>query len=439
MKRHNQYICDRLRTFKYHRTFSEDMDVRRTAVVKLNPSDEQRDALHRTAEQYLYCANRTSEHCWSNTSYTECKTNKREVRDTLYPELREETDLQAQLVQAAIKRAVEAIKACVERWKKCQRVSCPTFTAETMDYDARSATFYRNKVSLATVAGRVEPSFVLPRDSPTPYERYVLSENYEFRESTLRYDAATDEFYLNISTRRIDSDEEVSIDTGHRDQTVLGIDLGVNSLAVSSTGTFWHGDDYDHWCREFEKRRGEMQQRGTQAAHNALLRLGKREDAWRKQYIHTVANELVAEAVEHDCDVIAFEDLTDIRERLPHAKWHHVWAFRRLFEYVSYKAPEQGVSVEQVEPNHTSQRCSRTDCGFTHEDNRHGERFNCQKCGYEVNADYNGAKNIGLRYARKRVHRLRSSPTSGSGDAEVDLRVNGGMLNGDGYRRIAGA
>jgi len=432
--------------------------VRRTAVVKLTVSDEQRDALHRTAEQYLYCANRTADYCWSDTSYTECKTNKRQVRDALYSEFREETDLQAQLVQAAIKRAVEAVKGVVERWKKGQRVSCPTFTAETMDYDARSATFYRNKVSLATVEGRVEPSFILPADSPTPYERYVLSEDYEFRESTVRYDAVDDEFYIQLSTRRTDGvDEtcvssahqnasrsgddnaEVPADTGHPDQTVLGIDLGVNSLAVSSTGTFWQGDEYDHWCREFEKRRGEMQQRGAQAAHNALLRLGKREEAWRKQYIHTLANELVTEAVEHDCDVIVFEDLTDIRERLPHAKWHHVWAFRRLYEYVSYKTPEWGVSVEQVEPNHTSQRCSRTDCGFTHEDNRHGERFKCQKCGYEVNADYNGAKNIGLRYARKRTHKLRSSPKSGSGDAEVDLRINGGTLNGESHRPVAGA
>ena len=51
--------------------------------------------------------------------------------------------------------------------------------------------------------------------------------------------------------------------------------------------------------------------------------------------------------------MIVFEDLTDIRERLPYAKWHHIWAFRRLYEYVSYKAPEQGVSVEEVEPNHS--------------------------------------------------------------------------------------
>ena len=417
------------------------MEVRWTAVVKLAVSDEQRDALHRTAEQYLYCANRTANYCWSDTSYTECKTNKRRVRDALYDDLREETELHSQLVQAAIRRAVEAVKGVVERWKKGQRVSQPTFTAETIDYDARSATFYRCKASLATVDGRVELPFVLPADGPTPYERHVLSGDYEFRESTLRYDAVTDEFYLHISTRRTNGggdDPEVPADTGHHDQTVLGIDLGVNSLAVASTGTFWQGDEYDHWCREFEKRRGEMQQRGTQAAHNALLRLGKREEAWRKQYIHTVANELVTEAVEHDCDVIVFGDLTDIRERLPQAKWHHIGAFRRLYEYVSYKAPERGVSVEQVEPNHTSTRCSRTDCGFTHDDNRHGEHFECQKCGYEVNADYNAAKNIGLRYARKRRHRLRSSPTSGSGDAEVDLRIDGGTLNGESHQLIAG-
>jgi len=250
-----------------------------------------------------------------------------------------------------------------------------------MVYDKRSATFYRNKVSLSTVNGRVKCDFERPSDSPTPYEEYVLSEEFEFRASTLQYDKATDEFYFHITTRKYDSENdgdnhtEVSDDTKH--QTVLGIDLGVNSLAVASTGRFWNGDDYNHWCREFEKRRGEMQQQGTQAAHNALLRLGKREEAWRKQYLHTLANEIVMEAVEHECDVIVFEDLTDIRERLPQAKWHHIWAFRRLYEYVEYKGPEQGVSVEQIEPNHTSQRCSRTDCGFTHEDNRDGEQFCC--------------------------------------------------------------
>jgi hypothetical protein len=70
-----------------------------------------------------------------------------------------------------------------------------------MVYDKRSATFYRDRVSLSTVNGRVECDFELPADSPTPYERYVLSEEYEFRASTLQYDKATDEFYFHITTR----------------------------------------------------------------------------------------------------------------------------------------------------------------------------------------------------------------------------------------------
>ncbi len=418
------------------------MEVRRTAPVKLVVPDERRDDLHESARQFLHCANRAAEFCWSDDSYTECVTANTTARDALYDKLRDETDLTANLVQEAIRRAVQAVKGCAERWKQGNRVSQPEFTSWSMLYDKRSATFYRNKVSLSTVNGRLECEFELPSDSPTPYEQYVLSDEFEFRASTLQYDPVDDEFYFHITTRRYDAEGdggengEVSEDSEH--QTVLGIDLGVNSLAVSSTGRFWHGDDYDHWCREFEKRRGEMQQCGTQAAHNALLRLGKREEAWRKQYIHTVANEIVSEAVEHECDVIVFEDLTDIRKRLPHAKWHHFWAFRRLVEYVEYKAPEQGVSVEQVEPNYTSQRCSRTDCGFTHEDNRHGEHFECQKCGYKVNADYNAAKNVGLRCARKQKHRLRSSPTSGSGDALVDVRLNGGTVNGESHQPIGG-
>ena len=130
--------------------------MHRTAVVKLRVSDEQRNALRRTAEQYLHCANRTAAFCWDETSYTECKSHKRNVRDAIYSDLRDETDLPAQLVQAAIKRGVEAVKDVVERWKKGQRVSQPTFTAATMDYDTRSGTFYRHKASLATVDGRVE-------------------------------------------------------------------------------------------------------------------------------------------------------------------------------------------------------------------------------------------------------------------------------------------
>lgn len=45
--------------------------------------------------------------------------------------------------------------------------------------------------SLSTIENRTECGFVLPSGSPAPYEQYVLSEDYDFRASTLRCDDAT--------------------------------------------------------------------------------------------------------------------------------------------------------------------------------------------------------------------------------------------------------
>jgi transposase len=299
--------------------------VRRTAVVKLDVSDEQRDALHRTAEQYLHCANRAAAFCWNDDSFTGCKTNKRQARDAPYAGLREETDYGPNSSRPRSNVASKPSKGVSNAGRTASaslgRRSPPRRWTPT-DAVAPS-TGGRCRWQRSTAGLKLRSSS--PSDSPTPYGRYVLSEDYEFRESTLRYGSSDDEVDLHISTRRYDGDQpEISEDT--ENQTILGIDLGVISLAVSSSGTFWQGDDYDHWCREFEKRRGEMQQRGTQAAHDAIQRLGKREEAWRKRYLHTIANEVVTEALDTDCGVIVFEEMTDIRDRLSQAKWHHIRA-----------------------------------------------------------------------------------------------------------------
>ena len=196
----------------------------------------------------------------------------------------------------------------------------------------------------------------------------------------------------------------------------------MNNLAVTSTGTFWTGNEFDHWRREYEKRRGDLQEHGTRWAHENMQAVGHKEEGRFKQTLHRISNELVAEARDHDCSVIAFEELTDIRERTG-ASWGHKWAFNRLYEYVTYKAAEYGIKVEQVAPENTSRRCST--CGFTHPDNRENEDFECLKCGYENHADYNAAKNIGLRY-------LRRNQTGSGGGAPVGVRLNSGTVNVNG-------
>ncbi len=103
--------------------------------------------------------------------------------------------------------------------------------------------------------------------------------------------------------------------------------------------------------KKFGKTPSEMQQRGTRFAHEAMLRLGRASMA--KQYIHTVANELVDEAIKRDCGVIVYKELMDICEQLSYADWHHVWAFRRLVECVGYETLGRAVTVEQGKPNQT--------------------------------------------------------------------------------------
>ena len=410
------------------------MEVRRTVPVKLIVADSDRDALLETINQYKHCANETSDHCWDDNDYK--KTAKYAVKDELYHDLKPDHDLTANLVQQAIFQAVEAVKSGVERLEKSEQTSQPEFTADTARYDKRAATFHTDHVSLSTVDGRIEADYVLPADeTDTPFKEYLNGGEWEFRTSTLHYKPFEDEFWFHIGLKRI----EKNTDSTHTDaavpehRTVLGIDLGVETLAVASTGRFWTGDELDHWHREFQQRRGDLQQTGTQEAHRTLQRVSTQERAYYTQYLHIVANEIIEEAVEYDCSVIAFEELTDIRKRAKGATWHHRWRFNRLYEYVEYKANVYGIDVEELERSpqaktvpayYTSQRCSS--CGFTHEDNRPTqEQFACQKCGYENHADYNAAKNVAVRCCRWLLRRYQ---TGGGGGASVDIALNGGTM-----------
>ena len=102
-------------------------------------------------------------------------------------------------------------------------------------------------------------------ETNTPFEEYLNGDEWEFRTSTLHYKSFDDEFWLHIGFKRIEEDtDSTQTDAAvPKNRTVLGIDLGVETLAVASTGTFWTGGELDHWHREFQQRRGDLQQTGT--------------------------------------------------------------------------------------------------------------------------------------------------------------------------------
>jgi putative transposase len=393
------------------------MEKRRTVPVKLDVDSDDAALLEDTVDEFLWAANYVTRHAFYGEYVTTSKTT---LHDDTYDDVRDETALHSNHVQAARNKAAEASKSVVEKWKQGKKASMPHFTSPHLVYDHRTATFHDKYASLATVDGRIEADYVLPDEQrDTPHAEYFFSEEYETTGAELHY--TNGNWVLHVHTKtELESDPSEQDATKNR--TVLGVDLGVNNLAVASTGTFWTGNEFDHWRREYEKRRGDLQEHGTRWAHENIQSVGRKEEGRFKLTLHRISNELVAEARDHGCSVIAFEDLTDIRDRTG-ASWGHKWAFNRLYEYVEYKAAEYGITVEQVDPENTSRRCS--ECGFTHPDNRDGEEFECLKCGYENHADYNATKNIGLRY-------LRRNQTGDGGGAPVGVRLNSGTVNANG-------
>ena len=395
-------------------------EVRRTVVVKLDVDDSDATLLHDTADEFLNAANYVVRDAWQEEKIP---TAKQKLHDRTYSEVREQTRLQANLVQSARNKAAEAIKGVLARWEQGKKASQPHFTTFSVRYDKRSATFHDDHVSLSTVNGRITAEYVLPPKGDNPQTAYLRSDDFEVTGATLQYRDVTDTFFLHIGTKA-EVESEIPNEGDAEHSTVLGVDLGIEQIAVTSTGMFWNGGYLDHRRREYERVRGDLQRTGTESAHRTIEQIGDRETRWVEDYLHRISKAIIQEAIAHGCDRIAFEELTDIRDRMPGAKKFHAWAFRRLYDYVAYKAKAEGIDTSQVDPAYTSKRCSK--CGTTLDENRPSQaKFCCQKCGYEVNADYNAAKNIGFRL-------LRAGQKSPHGGATRHLALTSGTLNVNG-------
>ena len=387
--------------------------VRRTAITRLSVDDEQRHLLEETITEWKRGCQIAADMAWRKCS------SKADVQPLAYDSIRERTSLGSQHAVLATHQAADAITSCLERESNGKRASKPTFTAPTVKYDTRTMTLFQDDtVSLSTVGSRVRCALSLPEEDDGYQHRYLGSERWSVTESTLTARDGT--FFLHLGFRREKTDTERET---AEDGTVLGVDLGVENLAVTSTACFVGGKKLTHRLREFERVRAGLQQTGTRSAHRTLNEASDRQLRYVREVIHCASNRLIAEALRYDCDVIVFEDLAAIRERTD-APWGHKWAFQKLRTYVEYKSEVLGISTKEVEPSDTSIRCA--ECEHTSPENRRSRaHFRCTECGMEANADYNAAKNIGFRYVRRGQQSSRRT-----GNSQLALKSGAVTLNG---------
>ena len=201
-------------------------------------------------------------------------------------------------------------------------------------------------------------------------------------------------FYLHISISVPSPEIE-------QPQGSLGVDLGVSRVAVTSNKKFHTAKKIRHKKACYKRTRRSLQANGSKAALRALMRVSGRERRFVADTNHCASKQIVAEA-KADNQRIVLEDLNGIRET-GKAKCVHEWSFAELQEMICYKAAQAGVEVVMVSPRYTSQTCSRC----LHLGVRPNQsKFQCRDCGYQINADLNGAKSIALRHDLSAMGRL---------------------------------
>jgi putative transposase len=193
-------------------------------------------------------------------------------------------------------------------------------------------------------------------------------------------------FYLHISIT-------IPAPEVKQPQGSLGVDLGISRVAVTSDKKFHTAKNIRHKKACYKRTRRSLQANGSKSAKRALKRVSGRERRFVTDTNHCVSKQIVADAKANNYRIV-LEDLNGIRET-GKAKCIHEWSFAELQRMIRYKAAKVGVEVVVVSPRYTSQTCSRC----LHIGVRPSQsNFQCRDCGYQINADLNGAKSIAMRH-----------------------------------------
>jgi putative transposase len=377
--------------------------VQRTIRFPLLLTVEQYNLLLETIQQYTECFNVVANYGWRHREKNSVELHKA----TYYPLRESYPQMPSQLVISARVKATEAVKSAltwkVKREKEFPKkvakalargkpaptfkpVRCPQSDISSIRYDQRSYTFHGDHVSVATVAGRQILGLHL-----YPYARRLLAQSMEYDSADLIFRKGR--FWLHVVVTLPDMEFVPNGD-------VIGVDFGITRPAVASHNKFFGKHSWKNTERRYFRLKRALQSKGSDSAKRHLKKLSRKVSRFRLDCDHVVSRQLVQSVTPGT--LIVIENLMEIRtttNQKGKGQWRamHEWTFNRLRDLLIYKAEECGCAIVGVDPRHTSQRCSR--CGHIHRSNRQSQsRFKCRNCGFELNADLNGSRNIAVKY-----------------------------------------
>jgi IS605 OrfB family transposase len=367
-----------------------------TVSCKLKASQSQAAKLDATMEAFGQALN------WVNQNTPEKIVNAVKLQSLCYYEIRARFGLSSNLAQQVCRRVAGARKVARQRNRPVKE-----FKRRFVTYDARIFSFREKDwtVSLTTVEGRERFELAIGN-----YQRGMLAGSNPKKTSGPLTRTATlvqrkdGSYYIQICVEKKPPKQQ---DT----DKVIGVDLGRTDIAHTSEGDNWNGQQLNRVRDHYSRLRAVLQRKASKGTRSSrrrcrqlLQRLSGKERRFQTWINHRISKAIVSRAKATN-SAIALEDLTGIRERVnqqPRSKAErrraNSWAFYQLRQFLEYKARAAGVSLILVPPAYTSQTCHR--CLHIHPEQgksyRSGKSFKCGHCGWEGDADLNGANVIAL-------------------------------------------
>ena len=286
--------------------------------------------------------------------------------------------LPSQLAISSRMKATEALKGVFAKQKKY--IICPKSKLCSARYDKNSYTLFLNQqqVSLLTISGRKRYQLIIPE--------YYQELFKTWKNTSADLCIKKNKVYLHIVFEKDITDTQP---TGE----LIGIDRGINNIAVVSNNQFFGGGQIKNTVNRYRRLRKLLQKKGTKSAKRHLVKLKRKERQFRADINHQVSKQIINSL--NPGDTIVLEELTGIRNkrlRKEQRTMINSWSYYQLEQFLIYKAATKGIGIEYIDARYTSQRCS--ECGHICRSNRKQHSFKCKECGFRLNADLNASRNI---------------------------------------------
>jgi putative transposase len=349
--------------------YTDDMSTR-TIALTLKPTATQAIFLEGLQRQFNAACDFISQQAWAAREF-----NRVRLQRLVYRAVREQYGLLAQHTIRAI--------AVVSDSYKTDRTRPHTFRADAavvLD-TPRLYSVTENRASIATLVGRISVQLGIGG-----HQRQLLHDATKLAEADLIRDEKG-RWRLLIAAHFADPAEVQPSD-------VLGVDLGIVSIATDSDGQQFSGAEVLGIRARYDHLRRKLQKKGTCSARKLRRKRARKEHRFQRNTNHVIAKRLVAKA-QATGRAIALEDLTHLRSRIrvrgvTQRRVHSSWSYADLRGKIAYKAQAAGVHVVLVDPRNSSRTCRS--CGLIDKASRRSQSlFLCTGCGASAHADVNAA------------------------------------------------